>query len=116
MRKIEAERQPGWGNRPRPATFLGPRNQSSAVNCLACCDLRQKCYDPCCDLDLKNHSVLPTLLRRCDLQGGSHQVRRRPRFLVTDFSNLKPKIDPNLLPIPGLTFCNRSKLEILCLG
>jgi hypothetical protein len=28
-----------------------------------CCNLAQKC----CDLDLKNHSVLPTLLQRCDL-------------------------------------------------
>jgi predicted acyltransferase len=35
----------------------------------ACCDLRQKCYDLCYDLDLKNHSVLPSLLRRYYLQG-----------------------------------------------
>jgi len=34
----------------------------------ACYDLA-KCCDLCYDLDLKNHSVLPRLLRRNDLQG-----------------------------------------------
>jgi hypothetical protein len=47
----------------------------------------EKCCDFCCDLDLKNPSVLPTSLRRCDLQGGSppspSPPALRPRFLVT---------------------------------
>jgi hypothetical protein len=30
----------------------------------------KKCYDLCYDLDLKNRSVLPILLRRCDLPRG----------------------------------------------
>jgi hypothetical protein len=36
-----------------------------------CCDFPQKCYDLCYDFDLKNHSVLPILLRCYDFQGGS---------------------------------------------
>jgi len=36
-----------------------------------CYDLRPKCCDLCCDFNRKNHSVLPTLLRRCDLQGAT---------------------------------------------
>jgi hypothetical protein len=34
-------------------------------------DFAQICHDFCYDYDLKNHSVLPTLLRRYDFQGGS---------------------------------------------
>jgi hypothetical protein len=34
-----------------------------------CYALPQKCYDFCYDFDLKNHSVLPTLLRCYDFQG-----------------------------------------------
>ena len=60
-----------------------------AVSWLACCDLRQKCYDLCYDIDLKNHSVLPTLLRLYDLQGDHPHLpsvalrkERRPHWLL----------------------------------
>ncbi len=63
------------GNNPSVPKAFGlrrfrsiPRFCNLNSNCYA---LAQKCYDLCYDLDLKNHSVLPILLRRYDLQGGS---------------------------------------------
>jgi hypothetical protein len=44
-------------------------------------------------------------------QGDYTQIRPRPRFLATGSSNLKPKIDLKLLPIPGLTFCTPQNLK-----
>jgi hypothetical protein len=59
-------------------------NQESKIKIQKCdcCDLCQKCCDLCCDLDPKNHSVLPTLLRRCDLHGGI-----TPSLPLTPFSS-----------------------------
>jgi hypothetical protein len=70
-------------------------------------------YRRCCDVATSKgdhpqvHPRLPSVVLL---------TKEGPQFLVTGFSDLKPKIDPNLLPIPGLTFCNPSKLEILSLG
>ena len=59
-------------------TRLPPRIKTSLWPCY---DFRQNCYD----LDLKNHSVLPTLLRRYDLHDGS------PLFLEVAPLNQKSK-------------------------
>jgi hypothetical protein len=114
---------PSWKAMSRFSHVLGPwiRIKQSSTGTKLLGELAwlvatsEKCCDFCCDLDPENHSVLPTLLRRCDLPGDHTQVRprRRPRFLVIGSSNLKPKIDLKYLPIPELTFCNPSKLEIL---
>src|SRR6266404_3241964 len=80
-----------------------------------CCDLRQKCCDLCCDLDLKKHSVLPILLRRCDLPGGSppnlRRIALRRRIPSGLPPNLNTKIDLKYLPIQALAFATPQNLN-----
>jgi hypothetical protein len=75
-----------------------------------CCNLSLICCDLCRDLDLKNHSVLSTLLRRCDLfRGEATLIPLRPSW--TNLNLFRPI---NALQSRNLPSPTPKKLNLFC--